>query len=471
MQKMALWKLTLTEANALLEKGNITSVELVSSLLDRADALSELNAFAHLDREQILSTARDCDARRKDADRPLPILHGLPISLKDNIACVGMPMRANTPALQNFEPTQDATVAAKLKAAGAIPFGKNTMHELAFGGTSNNTFGGPVRNPFDTTRVPAGSSGGTGAAVGGRLVPAGIGSDTGGSVRVPASFNGVFGYRPTTGRWSGHGVLPLSHTRDTLGPLARSVSDLDLIDRALSEREPAVMAEIRTLRLGKPSGFYWDNLAEDVRTVCEHALSRLAGAGATIVEIDLVPLTNLVREIAFPIVFYEAVPELTGFLEKWKTELTVETLLSSVASPDVAAVAKILMDPAQAVPSSAYKRAIEEIIPEIAAGHAKILAEHQLDGIVYPTSPITAPKIGDDETTNLNGEQVPTFLTVIRNMDIGSLIALPTISLPVGVDRNGLPIGLALEGAHAGDEKLFAVALSLEASLPAIPQP
>ncbi|NTI78752.1 indoleacetamide hydrolase [Agrobacterium rhizogenes] len=469
--QMELWKLTLTEASTLLGRGEITSVDLVSDLLDRAHVLSGLNAFTYLDREEIIAAARDCDVRRRKADGPLPILYGLPISLKDNIACVGMPMTANTPALENFRPQADATVVERLKSAGAILFGKNTMHELAFGGTSNNSFGGPVRNPFNRTRVPAGSSGGTASAVGGRLVPAGIGSDTGGSVRVPASFNGVFGYRPTVGRWSGNGVLPLSHTRDTLGPLARSVSDLDLIDRAINAREPAVPAEIGTLRLGKPSGFYWENLAEDVRAACEDALSRLSDAGATIVEIDLVPLTARVREIAFPIVFYEAVPELSAFLKEWKTGLTVDKLLSDVASPDVAQVAKILMDPAQAVALADYRRAIDEMIPEIAAGYASVLAENRLHGTLYPTSPITAPKIGDDDTTDLNGERVPTFLTVIRNMDIGSVIALPSISLPVGVDRNGLPIGLALEGAHAEDEELISIALLLETILPAIPQP
>ncbi|WP_236761918.1 amidase family protein [Agrobacterium tumefaciens] len=413
---MELWDLTLTEAKALLGSGEITSLELVSALLDRAEALQDLNAFAHLDRDAILGSARDCDAQRK-FEAALPLLHGLPISFKDNIACVGMPMRANTPALQAFELMADATVAAKLKSAGAIPFGKNTMHEIAFGGTSNNSLGGPVRNPFDTTRVPAGSSGGTGSAVGGRLVPAGIGSDTGGSVRVPAAFNGIFGYRPSTGRWSGYGVLPLSNTRDTLGPLARSVADLDLIDSVVSERQLATKADLPGLRLGKPSGFYWENLAEDVRIECKNAIARLADAGATIVEIDLVPLTTRAREIAFPIVFFEAVPVLTEFLREWQTGISVQTLLGTVASPDVAAVAKILMDPTQAVPPSDYRRAIEEIVPEIAKGHAALLAEHRLDAIVYPTSPITAPKIGDDDTTELNGERVPTVLTVIRDWE------------------------------------------------------
>ncbi len=278
--------LTLTEASALLRNGKLTSVELVTDLLDRADSHSHLNAFSELDRETILKAAKTSDDALA-AGHDLPILHGLPISLKDNIASIGSKMQANTPALSNFRPKADAAVVEKLKAAGAIIFGKNTMHEIAFGGTSNNSFGGPVRNAVNPERIPGGSSGGTASAVGASLVPAGIGSDTGGSVRVPAAFNGVCGYRPSTGRWSGEGVLPLSSTRDTLGPLARSVADIDLIDRAVVGRDAASPKNLSDLRLGKPTAFYWENLAPDVRAASEEALKLLSEAGVTFVDIDL----------------------------------------------------------------------------------------------------------------------------------------------------------------------------------------
>ena len=190
-----------------------------------------LNAFIHLDPEQVRAAARAADAKGSAAGGPL---HGVPLALKDNLDTADMPTTGGTPGLKGHRPKRNADVVQKLFDAGAIAFGKANLHELAYGITNNNAGFGAARNPYDPTRIPGGSSGGVGTAVGARIVPGGIGSDTGGSVRVPAALCGIVGFRPTTGRWSQAGVVPISHTRDTPGPMTRSVADCALLDSVVT---------------------------------------------------------------------------------------------------------------------------------------------------------------------------------------------------------------------------------------------
>lgn len=464
---MALIDLTLTESLAALDSGNLTSVALAEALIKQSDKMLELNAFMSLNTDAVLVAANAADiSRAKGNTAPLM---GIFISFKDNVACAGYPMTANTPALAQFHPNRNASLAQMLIDAGAIVFGKTGLHELAFGGTSNNKFGGAIHNAHSLGRIPAGSSGGSAAAVGGRIVAAAIGSDTGGSIRVPAAFNGVCGFRPSTGRWPSNGVLPLSHTRDTLGPLARSVADLDLLDSVVTSRPLTLAADLSKLTFGKPTGFYWDDLAPDVQAVCDVALTKIENAGATIREIDLTVLTQRVQDIAFPIVFYEAGDALQEFLEEWETGIDLNFLFDSIASPDVAKVAAQLRDPAATLPERLYHQMVDINIPAIGQDFEALMAAECIDALVYPTAPLTAPSIGEDDTTELNGRQVPTFQTVIRNMDIGSIIALPSVSLPAGVDRQGLPIGLSIEGVSGQDERLLSISMAVEAALPSIP--
>ena len=204
--------LTISEAAAAIRRGEMTALAYAEALLAQAEKAASLNAFIHHDPEQVRAAARAADAKGGAGAGPL---HGVPLALKDNLDTADMPTTGGTPGLKGHRPKRNAEVVQKLLDAGAIAFGKANLHELAYGITNNNAAFGAARNPYDPTRIPGGSSGGVGAAVGARIVPGGIGSDTGGSVRVPAALCGIVGFRPTTGRWSQAGVVPISHTRDT----------------------------------------------------------------------------------------------------------------------------------------------------------------------------------------------------------------------------------------------------------------
>lgn len=226
---LALAELGAAEAAAAIRAGDISAQSLVDALLDRCTRAASLNAFISLDPDAVRNAARSADQQRQRGERLGP-LHGVPIALKDNFDTADFTTTAGTPALAAHRPTRNAAVVQRLLDAGALILGKANMQELAFGPTSNNAAFGPVRNPYDRSRIPGGSSGGTAALVAARLAPAGLGTDTGGSVRVPASLSGVVGFRPTTLRWPQDGIVPISHTRDTAAPIARCVADCALLD-------------------------------------------------------------------------------------------------------------------------------------------------------------------------------------------------------------------------------------------------
>lgn len=246
-----LTELTASEAAKAIADGNMTSLELVEALIDRTGNDAG-KAYITFDPDGARAAAKTADSLQKDGAELGP-LHGVPIVVKDNIAAEGLPATGGTPALKNWVPSSDAEVLAKLKEAGAILLGKTNLHELAFGITSNNAAFGAVANAYDSRRFAGGSSGGTGAAVGGHLAPAGLGTDTGGSVRIPAALNGVAGLRPSSGRYLQGGIIPISKTRDTAGPLARSVEDLVLIDGIITGTGAALTAaDLKTIRIGVP---------------------------------------------------------------------------------------------------------------------------------------------------------------------------------------------------------------------------
>src|SRR5215472_1468957 len=246
----SLAELTATEAVPLLRSGDLSAERYAQVLLEQCRKHLALNAFIWQDEQEVLEAARTADKKR--AAGRLGPLHGLPILLKANIGTANAPTSAGTPALKDFRPAADAPVAAKLFSAGAIMLGKTNMHELAYGITNNNGAFGAVHNPYNPLLIPGGSSGGNGAA---------IGTDTGGSVRIPASLCGIVGLRPTVGRYSRTGIVPLSGTMDTAGPMARSVEDLVLPDSVVTgQRGPVQPATLKGLRLGVRRGFFYENL-------------------------------------------------------------------------------------------------------------------------------------------------------------------------------------------------------------------
>ena len=261
---------TAAEIVASIRDKKMTAVTAVRAALERAEQLKDLNAFIILNKDAALAAAAQVDAGQKTG-----ALAGLPIVVKDNINTADMPTSGGTSALQNARPTKNAPSLQKLLDAGAIVIGKTNMHELAFGITSTNlsSFAGPVKNPYDKTRIPGGSSGGTAAAIAARIVACGLGSDTGGSTRVPAALTGTVGLRPSVGNGGAQRryddanmVVPISHTRDTVGPMGRTVMDVALLDSVITGTPMAKAEPLRGKRLGIPA-VLWSGLDRDVETV------------------------------------------------------------------------------------------------------------------------------------------------------------------------------------------------------------
>jgi len=466
-----LTELTASEAAAGIRSGKISSVALVKALIAKAKAGKGLNAFITLDETGALKAAAAADAARKP-DAKLGALHGVPLAIKDNIHVAGLTNSAGTPALKGFKPKAHAPVVARLVEAGAIILGKTNMHELAFGITSNNGAFGAVGNAYDAKRFAGGSSGGTGTAVATRMAPAGLGSDTGGSVRIPAAVNGIAGLRPTLNRYPQAGITPISHTRDTAGPMARTVADLILLDRAIAGGGPIEASPAGGIRLGVPRGYFWSDLGPETKRVAEAAMEKLKAAGVTLVEAELARVPELNGKVSFPVALYETPRDLSDYLKLYKTELTVAAVAAKIASPDVKGVfmGPILGD--KPMPKPAYDAAINTFRPQLRQAYAEYFATHKVDAIVFPTTPLVAATIkGSDETVMLNGKKVPTFPTYIRNTDPGSNAAIPGLTVPAGLSKDGLPVGLAIDGPAWTDRRLLAIGLTMESVLGRLPPP
>ena len=434
-------------------KGGDISVETYAErALRRARELDSLNIFVTLDWEAVLESARAADTRRAKG-QPLGPLHGLPVTLKDLINTSRQPTSAATAALSgNIPKTGNARIVDILAAAGIVPFGKANMHELSFGATSVNPFTGPVGNPYDPAMIAGGSSGGPAAAPAGRIVPIGIGGDTAGSVRIPASLCGVCGLRPTTGRWPGDvtSLVPISHTRDTLGPLARSCADLELLDRVVTGAPRVKAANLEKIRLAKVPHFF-SELDPLVESATRDALEALAERGVTLVEADP-PLIGLTTG-SFDIMLFEFVQDLTQYLNANTVgPLGLADVIDRVASPDVVGLARTLMPKygGKRVADAAYREALAQR-DRLRAAYARLFADTGCDAMVFPTTVSQATPIRNPGSIE----------TYIHNTDAGSMAGLPGTAQPIAL-RKGLPISLALDGPVNSDRRLLSIAMAME---------
>lgn len=475
----ALCELTASEAVAAIAAGRLSAVTYVRTLLDRAQDLANLHTYITLNRKGALTAAARVDSERR-AGKPLRPLAGLPLLVKDNINTRRLRTTGGTPGLKGFMPDRDAAILGKLVEAGAIVLAKANMHELAFGITNTNfsSFAGFAQNPYDTDRVPGGSSGGTGAGIAARIAPAGLGTDTGGSVRVPAAFNGIVGLRPSVGnggadrRYSTRGILPLSHTLDTPGPMGRTVADVALLDSAISGTTPLPQRSLDGVRLGIPS-VLWSELQREVRDVMEAARGRLAEAGAQMVETDIPDLLSLSGEIIFPVALHEPINDIPDHLESTgATGVSLRSIADSIASPDVAKAFAAVMSDAE---GERYPRAVEVHRPRLQTLLATYFREHDVHALLFPTVPVLPPKIdpvnGSSTFSYDGGPEVDTFTTVIRNMAPGAVAGMPGLTLPAGMSASGLPVGLSLEGPIGSDAELLAIGTEVEKVLGGIPAP
>lgn len=460
---------SITQLQAALEQGQTTSTELVVQYLARIQAYDKqgpaLNSIIRINPEA-MALARSLDAER-EVSGARSLLHGIPFVVKDNYNTETMPTTGGSVALANFRPMVNATQVDKLIAAGAIILAKTNLHEFAYGITTIGSLLGQTRNPYDIRRVPGGSSGGTGAAVAASFGAFGLGSDTCGSIRIPAAFNNLIGLRPSKGLSSIYGVMPLSHTQDVAGPLARSAEDLAIVldivkgydanDEAtevmIANALPGFQEALRTidlngLRMGKLSS-YLERADNDVQGAIETALEWYQEQGVEIVDVEIPDLAALVSGSG--VIGHEFRVDLNQYLSLFMSQ-DIRSLADIV---DLglyhAAVRGVLTRRRGAqLNEDGYQAALATRI-ELRQAIEKVFADHDLDVIVYPPIGQTQVFIGESQPGN--------------NCSIAANSGLPALSMPAGFSNDGLPIGMELLGKFFDDPRLLAIAYPFEQAL------
>ena len=469
-EQNSLTDLTAVGAIIAMRNGDIRAEEYASALLDKAQSLVSLNAFRALDREMVMEAARSADKRRGTGAR-LGALHGLPIPVKDSVNTKALPTTNGTPALRNFRPKQDAAILKPLFAQGAILMGKTSIHELSYGHTTNNLAFGPTLNPYDYSHVPGGSSGGSAAAVAARMAPLAVAEDTFGSIRVPASFCGIAGLRPTVGRYPDAGVMPITPRWDTGGPLARTVADLILFDSVLVNDRSVVAAQpLSGVRIGVPDYFLSD-LHPEVARVTTEALRKLESAGAVLVRADVPREMRVGTELTRTINLYETAKNMSAFLKQQGAGISFEDLISQ-ASSDIQSLFRDRIVPGapNAVTQEQYKSAVAQLAP-LREAVRRYFAYHRVVLLAFPCVRMPPPLIGEDKEIEILGVKVPIRAAMGRNLGQGSCAGMPCLVLPAGMTSGGLPIGFEFDALPGQDRELLALGLSLEKALGPIPAP
>ena len=435
MQATELHDLTLANAAALVRDRAVSPVELTGAMLARIERLDpQLGSYITVTAEEALAEARQAEAQAKSGGMLGP-LHGVPIALKDLFDTAGVRTTGGSKVLADRVPARDATVVARLRAAGAVLLGKLNMHEWAFGVTTQNPHFGPCRNPWDTSRIPGGSSGGSGAAVAAGLCYGSLGSDTGGSIRIPASLCGIRGIKPTYGRVSRAGVLPLSWTLDHVGPMTRSVRDAALMLSVIAGADPvdpACAAEpvpdytaaledgARGLRVGLPRRHFFEGAEPEVLAAAEAAVDVLRAEGAAVRDVDIAGI-ELAEQVFQVIILAEA----AAYHHRTLRE----------RPQDYGADVRARLEPGELYPATHYINA-QRLRTRVVLGFLSVFAD--VDVLLAPTLPMTAPSIP--------GPPVETPNPLTRFTYPANVCGLPALSLPCGFDADGLPIGLQIIG-------------------------
>lgn len=446
--------LSLTEAADAIRRGKVSSVELTQAAIERARKLGPaLNCFALLDEAEALAAARKADRGRKGKARGP--LHGVPLAHKDLFYRKAKVVACGSKIRKDFVPDKTATVLERLAAAGAVNLGALHMAEFAFSPTGYNEHYGHVRNPWNPAHVPGGSSSGSGAAVAARIVFGSLGSDTGGSVRLPAAMCGLTGLKPTLTRVSRAGVMPLSHSLDCVGPIARSARDCarlmqvicgaDAADQTsaalpVPRYEAQLDGKVRGLRIGLPRSYYYDPVEPQVKKKLEESLDTLRRLGAKVVEVD-VPDMTLVNTLMHVLMTVEAATIHRRWLQTRRQDYS-----DQVASR---------IEPGLFYPATRYAEALG-----MRASLAKEFVDKALgnvDVLHVPAIPIPVPTI--EETTRGNPADVARVIGVIGHCTRGiNYLGLPAISVPAGFDPKGLPVAFQLVGRPFSEALLLRLA-------------
>ncbi|HVZ83154.1 MAG TPA: Asp-tRNA(Asn)/Glu-tRNA(Gln) amidotransferase subunit GatA [Terracidiphilus sp.] len=470
---------SLAELREGISAGSIKAVDLASSYYDRiAEINPHLNVYLSLTRERAIEQAARVDAAAAKGD-PLGPLAGIPVAIKDVLVMQGAPATAGSKILEGYRPPYDATAVSRLDAAGAVLLGKLNCDEFAMGSSNENSAYGPVRNPVDTERVPGGSSGGSAAAVAANIAVASLGTDTGGSIRQPASFCGVVGVLPTYGRVSRYGLIAFASSLDRIGPFAGNVRDaatmLGVIaghDPQDATSSPAPVPDYAAesdksaegLRIGVPAEYFGEGLDTEVRSAIERGIDALKAAGCFIKPIAL-PHTHY----AVPVYYLVATAEASANLARFDG---VRYGYRSPAAETLSAMYRRSRDEGF---GAEVKRRILLGTYALSAGYydayylkaqqvRRLLAEEflrafaEVDAIVTPTSPVPAFKLGEK-----TGDPLAMYLADIYTVT-ASLAGICGVTVPCGTTGAGLPVGMQVLAAHLNESTVFRVARAVEAA-------
>lgn len=471
---MDLTNLTLTELRTALQNGETTSTAVTEAMLERIVAIdNDIQSYLTLTDELALAQAQEADERRARGDDSS--LLGIPLAVKDMICTEGVPTTAGSKILEGFVPPYDAFVVRKLREAGAVILGKTNTDEFAMGSSTENSAYVTTRNPWDLSRVPGGSSGGSAATVAAHMAFGALGTDTGGSVRQPAAFCGIVGLRPTYGRVSRWGVVAFASTLDQVGPFGRTVADCTAVFQTIAGHDPhdstslnvpvpdyeaALTGDIRGLRVGVPKEYFVEGIDAEVETAVRAAIDQLAELGAEIVEISL-PHT----EYALPVYYLIAPAEASANLARY------DGIRFGPRVPGVDMINTVKKTRALFGPE--VKRRIMLGTYALSAGYydeyygralrARTLikqdflnAFEQVDVIATPTTPTTAFKIGE-----ITDDPLQMYLQDIFTLSV-NLSASCGVSVPCGFDSQGLPIGLQLIGNSLQEATILNAAYAYE---------
>lgn len=461
MNKATMGASTIAELGERVRRREVSATQLAEAAIDAVHAGNDdINAFISIYADEAIADARVADQRIAAGDYRGP-LDGIPVAVKDNLYMRGRRTTMGSKIHSDFVPGYTATAVERLASAGAVIVGKTNMHEYALGATTDNPYFGTCRNPWDTGRIPGGSSGGSAAAVAARMVLGTLGSDTSGSIRIPASMCGVVGLKPTYGRVSRYGCFPEAWTLDHVGPITASVSDAAILLDAISGWDPkdpstlqrpptstfnSLRADLTGTVIGVEKDFYFAGVDEDISLLVADAIEQLRQLGAVVRPVTIDGLQDGVYALTII-----DTAETTTVHQRYLRERPADY------GPEV----RFLLE-CGALPSAVDYLTAQQIRERIRDQFRATF--RQVDVIVAPTIPLQVPKIGD-QLAALNGVDVDIISNVIRLVGPANLVGLPSLSLPCGL-AGGMPAGLQVIGKPLGEQDVLNVGLAFEQTGP-----
>ncbi|MDO8513683.1 MAG: Asp-tRNA(Asn)/Glu-tRNA(Gln) amidotransferase subunit GatA [bacterium] len=475
-EREGLYKLTILQAGELLDRHEVASVDLANACLNRIEKKNkEINAFITVDKEAALESAAAADKRIKSGKR-LGVLDGVPLGIKDVLSQKGVRTTAGSRILENYISPFDATVVSVLKKAGAVILGKTNMDEFAMGSSTESSYFGPTKNPWDLERVPGGSSGGSAAAVAADMCLGALGSDTGGSIRQPAAYCGIVGLKPTYGAVSRYGLLAMASSLDQVGPMTKDVADAEIIFSIISGKDSMdstssnyeykkldgdnLVENLKGKKIGIPKEFFGLGLKDNVRKAVENAINDFKKAGAEIIDISL-PHTSYALATYYIIMPAEVSSNLARFdgirygLSEEGRNL-IDGYLETRAKGFGNEVKRRIMLGTYVLSAGyydAYYKKAQKVRTLVKADYDR--AWEKVDVLLTPVTPSLPFKIGEKTSDPLT-----MYLEDVMTVPI-NIAGVPALVMPCGMS-NGLPVGLQLIGKSFEENKIFQIAKGYE---------